>query len=106
MANFFQILGITPAATPQDIGAAFKQLSREMHPDMGGDTEKYQELTDAYGVLKDDSNRRAYIQWLELTQTRCPNCKGLGVQWQQKGFRGGEFSRCPICRGGGFHEKS
>ena len=105
MANFFQILGVTPAATPQDISAAFKLLSRQMHPDAGGDTTKYQELTDAYGVLKDDNNRRSYIRWLELTQTQCPNCKGLGVQWQQRGFRGGEFMRCPICNGGGFHEK-
>lgn len=102
--NYFQLLNSTPASTPEEITAAFRELSRKMHPDVSDDSEAYADIVGAYGVLKDDKTRHAYIQWLELTQARCPICKGLGVVWKQQGFRGGTFTRCASCKGGGFYE--
>lgn len=102
--NLFAVLGVTPSVTQEQLAAAFREVSRENHPDVGGDALQYQEVVDAYNALKDPSNRAAYIKWLELTQSQCPSCKGLGIRWQQRGFRGGEFSRCPICKGAGFHD--
>ena len=104
--NYFQILGVSPASEPDVISAAFRNLSRKAHPDAGGDTEEYTKLTEAYEVLKDEKRRRDYIRWLELTQTRCPNCKGLGIEWRQRGFSGGEQVKCAHCKGGGFHDNS
>jgi len=102
--NLFEVLGVTPSADQDQLAAAFRDLSRELHPDVGGDAAQYQEIVNAYNALKDPANRRAYIKWLELTQHQCPTCKGLGICWKQQGFRGGAFTRCHICRGAGFHD--
>ena len=103
--NLFCVLGVTPSVTQDQLAVAFRDVSRECHPDIGGDPTSYQEVVDAYNALKDPANRAAYIQWLELTQDQCPSCKGLGMRWQQRGFRGGVFSLCPTCKGAGFYER-
>ncbi len=102
--NLFVVLGVNPSVTQDQLAAAFRDISREKHPDLcDGDIEEYTAVVDAYNALKDEKNRIAYIKFLDLTQTRCPDCKGLGIQWRQRGFRGGEFLRCPICKGAGYH---
>ena len=102
--NLFAVLGITPSSTQDQLALAFRNVSRECHPDVGGDPASYQEIVDAYNALKDPANRTAYIKWLELTQNQCPSCKGLGMRWQQRGFRGGEFFLCTTCKGAGYHD--
>ena len=102
--NFFQVLGCSPADNPRAISEAFRTLSRTMHPDAGGGVDDYLRLTEAYEVLKDEKRRGDYTRWLELTQTPCPNCKGLGIEWRQRGFSGGELVRCAHCKGGGFND--
>ena len=104
--NYFQVLGCSPADEPEAISAAFRNISREMHPDLGGDPEAYQEVCNVYDTLKDAKRRGDYLRWLDLTQTRCPNCKGLGIEWQQRGFTGGAFRRCIHCKGGGYYDDS
>ena len=102
--NLFQILGCSPTNDSRAISDAFRALSRTKHPDMGGDLKEFQALSDAYDTLKDAKRRGDYVRWLELTQTPCPNCKGLGIEWRQRGFSGGELVRCAHCKGGGFND--
>lgn len=45
------ILGVTSYATPEDIKKAYRQKSRENHPDLGGDQEAMKDINRAYDIL-------------------------------------------------------
>ena len=60
MKNYYQILGLEKSATADDIKRAFRRLASQHHPDKGGDTVKFQEIQEAYGVLGDETKRSEY----------------------------------------------
>lgn len=47
----FDILEVPATASADEIHAAFRKKARQHHPDMGGDRQKFQELTEAYEEL-------------------------------------------------------
>lgn len=63
-ANLYEILGVEPTATQDEIKRAYRRKAFELHPDRNQDdpqaTEKFQELSDAYETLKDPQRRQAY----------------------------------------------
>lgn len=58
--DYYVVLGVDPGAEAAQIRRAFRKLSREHHPDLGGDRLSYERITVAYAVLADDARRRAY----------------------------------------------
>lgn len=59
--NYYLILGITNSATMEEIKSAFRRRAQELHPDHSGlDSGPFLELQEAYGVLSDPEQRRAY----------------------------------------------
>jgi hypothetical protein len=46
------VLGLTWPLDGQDIKAAYRQKAKELHPDVGGDAELFQELQGAYELLR------------------------------------------------------
>lgn len=50
-----QVLGLSSAATREDIKRAFHRLAHQHHPDKGGDAEKFKKISAAYAVLRDYS---------------------------------------------------
>lgn len=54
MKNAYEILGVDPSATPDEIKKAYKKLSMKHHPDReGGDEAKFKEIKEAYERLTD-----------------------------------------------------
>lgn len=49
-AEAFQILGLSPSATEQEIEARFRSLAQERHPDQGGSKQEMQQLNHAREV--------------------------------------------------------
>ena len=49
--NPYDILGIQPNASNEEIKKAYRKLSLKHHPDRGGDEEKFKELSAAYEKL-------------------------------------------------------
>ena|ERR1700722_18697395 len=49
--NYYEILGVSRDATPQEIKKAFTKLALRHHPDKGGSKEKFQEIQEAYDAL-------------------------------------------------------
>lgn len=49
--NPYQILGIKPGASEDEIKKAYRRLASKHHPDKGGDTKKFQEIQSAYDTL-------------------------------------------------------
>mmetsp|Transcript_128132 Transcript_128132/g.232953 ORF Transcript_128132/g.232953 Transcript_128132/m.232953 type:complete len:521 (-) Transcript_128132:129-1691(-) len=64
--TYYQILGVSPSASSDDIKLQYRKLALKLHPDKNRDdpnaTEKFQELAEAYEVLSDPERRTAYDQ--------------------------------------------
>ncbi|HYG79195.1 MAG TPA: J domain-containing protein [Pyrinomonadaceae bacterium] len=58
--DYYSILGAGEDASAGDIERLYRRKAVEHHPDRGGDEEEMKSLNEAYGVLKDESARRAY----------------------------------------------
>lgn len=58
--NYYQILGVDKTAGPDEIKSAFRKLAKQHHPDLGGDSKKFQEINQAYEVLGDPQKKQEY----------------------------------------------
>lgn len=64
--DYYQTLGVTKSATPDEIKRAYRKLALQYHPDRnkGKDAEgKFKEVTKAYEVLSDPQKRETYDQF-------------------------------------------
>jgi molecular chaperone DnaJ len=62
--DYYEVLGISKTASPDEIKKAFRKLAVTYHPDKeGGDEAKFKEINEAYEVLKDESKRQRYDQF-------------------------------------------
>ncbi|EFJ24401.1 hypothetical protein SELMODRAFT_232411 [Selaginella moellendorffii] len=58
--RYYEILGVSKNASPDDLKKAYKRAAILNHPDKGGDVEKFKELAQAYEVLSDPEKREIY----------------------------------------------
>lgn len=65
--NYYDILGVDKKASKDEIKKAYRQLSKQWHPDLCRDEskkaeyeEKFKEINEAYSVLSDDTKRQEY----------------------------------------------
>jgi curved DNA-binding protein len=58
--DYYNTLGITKDATPDEIKKAFRSLASKHHPDKGGDTATFQKIQEAYATLSDPEKKAAY----------------------------------------------
>lgn len=64
--DYYQTLGVTKSATPEEIKRAYRKLALQYHPDRnkGKDAEgKFKEVTKAYEVLSDPQKKQTYDQF-------------------------------------------
>ena len=60
MGDFYDRLGVSKDASPEEIKRAYRDLARQHHPDKGGDAEKFKSIQEAAEVLTDERRRTEY----------------------------------------------
>lgn len=78
--DYYEVLGVSKSASPDEIKKAFRRLAIQYHPDKeGGNEEKFKEVNEAYEVLKDPDKRKRYDQFGHA---------GVGSSAASDGFQG------------------
>lgn len=90
--DYYEVLGVSKTATPEEIKKAYRKLALKYHPDKNpGDKdaqEKFIEAAEAYEVLSNDEKRQKYDQF--------------GHNMGPQGFSGGGAGGFGGFGGGGF----
>ena len=63
MADLYDLLGVPRDASADDIKKAYRRRARELHPDAGGDEERFKAVQAAYAVLGDPDKRARYDRY-------------------------------------------
>ena len=62
--DYYEVLGVERTATDQELKSAYRRLARSHHPDTNQNDpaaeEKFKELSEAYSVLDDPSDRNCF----------------------------------------------
>lgn len=57
---FFKYFNISENSSLDDVKAQYRKLSKQYHPDMGGDNESFQEVTKEYRLALEFLKQKAY----------------------------------------------
>ena len=62
--DYYEVLGVSRQASPDELKRAFRKIAMDSHPDRNPDdavaAERFKEASEAYGVLSDPDRRRNY----------------------------------------------
>lgn len=109
--DYYESLGVTKSATPEEISKAYRKLARKYHPDVNKakDAEdKFKVISEAYEVLKDKDKRARYDTLganYKMGQefNPPPGWEDMFSQFANGGKSGGSF-KFDSSAGGGFSD--
>lgn len=61
--DYYNILGVTKTASPEEIKKAYYKMAHQHHPHKGGDEAKMKEINEAYSVLGNAEKKAQYDQY-------------------------------------------
>jgi molecular chaperone DnaJ len=90
--DYYEVLGVSKAATADELKKAYRKLAMQHHPDKhGGDDSQFKEIAEAYETLSDPQKKAGYDQFGHAGAGGNPFGGGGGAQYGG-GFDGFDFS--------------
>lgn len=98
--DYYTVLGVARTAESEEIQRVYKKLARKYHPDISKEEdaeERFKELGEAYGVLKDEKKRALYDRygesWKAVSEGRAPppDTNNVRVEFSDAGFNPEEY---------------
>lgn len=78
--NYYEVLGVPKTSSQKDIKKAYYQLAKKYHPDTNKNDpqaqKKFQEVSEAYEILSDESKRKQFDQWGTTGDYQFPGAGG------------------------------
>jgi curved DNA-binding protein CbpA len=101
MKNLYELLGVKPSASLDELKSAHRRCAREAHPDHHGSAERFRLIQEAYGILSDPQKRAAYEEarraWMrKIGAVECHHCGNANRITHRPGP--GEVARCAHCK--------
>lgn len=97
MKTMYEMLDILPNATISEIKKAYREKCLQVHPDHGGDTVTFQEVTNAYHVLSDQTLRAEYDHYLDKSHGEKERQDDFQNHSYYERFETTEFHSCWYC---------
>ena len=100
--DFYQVLGIHPEASDEEIKTAYRELARIHHPDSHASKSNpevlpnpdiFKAITEAYAMLSNPEKRQEYDSWLSR------NNPSSSIHWLKAGTK----NETPISRSANVH---
>ena len=68
MPNYYDVIGVSNDATPEEIKKNFREIAKKIHPDKTKEDseEEMAELNKAYEVLSDKESREKYDKYFKV----------------------------------------
>jgi hypothetical protein len=89
VVTHYDVLGVSPSASADEVRAAYRAAARDHHPDAGGDPGHMRRLNAAWQVLGDPARRAAYDRRLAGGRARTAGeagrAGGSGRSWGPAG---------------------
>jgi hypothetical protein len=58
--DYYEVLGVDPSATAEEIRLAYVRLAKRVHPDSGGNAALFRQIEEAYRVLSNPAERERH----------------------------------------------
>lgn len=82
----YEVLGVAPTASPEEVASAYHRLARLTHPDVGGTNPLFHRVNVAYETLRDPGRRASYDRALRMPGgSGVPGGPGSGAGWDADG---------------------
>lgn len=79
--DYYEVLGVSKTATKEEIQSAYRKLAKQYHPDINHSPDapkKFEEIQEAYDVLKDDAKRAQYDRFGQAAFEQGSSMGGAG----------------------------
>lgn len=85
--DYYNVLGVSPTVTQEEIKKAYRKLALQHHPDTNPDNQladaHFREIQEAYSVLSNVNKRKKYdeVRWLSGMSSRMRKEQHITAQW-------------------------